>query len=146
MNFGNKLLLVFAAFAGLLSYMTYRCFCVPVDLVSTEYYKDEISYQDVIDGTKNANALYGKTTVAESLSNIVVQLPNEMKGHLVKGTILFYSPSQIENDRHFTLTTDNDAKQLIDVKNFKKGNYTVKIDWKENNNHYYTEKQLTINN
>ncbi len=146
MNFGNKLLLVFAAFAGLLSYMTYRCFSVPVDLVSTEYYKDEISYQDIIDGTKNANVLGGKTTVAETGASITVQLPTEMKGHLVKGTILFYSPSQIENDRHFTLTTDNDAKQLIGVKTLKKGNYTVKIDWKENNKHYYTEKQLTIVN
>ena len=144
MNFGNKLLLVFAVFAGMMSYMTYRCFAVPVDLVSTEYYKDEISYQDVIDGTKNANALTGKTIVLESLPNITIQLPEEMKGHKVQGTILFYSPSQIENDRHFTLTTDNDAKQLIDVKNFKKGNYTVKIDWKENNNHYYAERPLTI--
>ena len=144
MNFGNKLLLVFAAFAGLLSYMTYRCFAVPVDLVSTEYYKDEISYQDIIDGTKNANALNGKTVVLESNGTVTIQLPAEMKGHLVKGTILFYSPSQIENDRHVTLTTDNDAKQLIDAKTLKKGNYTVKIDWKENNNHYYAEKQLII--
>ena len=144
MNFGNKLLLVFAAFAGLLSYMTYRCFAVPVDLVSTEYYKDEISYQDIIDGTKNANALNGKTVVLESNGTVTIQLPAEMKGHLVKGTILFYSPSQIENDRHVTLTTDNDAKQLIDAKTLKKGNYTVKIDWKENNNHYYAERPLTI--
>ena len=146
MNFGNKLLLVFAAFAGLLSYMAYRCFAVPIDLVSTEYYKDEISYQDVIDGTKNANALSGKTVVATNGKDVSVQLPFEMKRHQVKGTIFFYSPSHIENDRHFKLTTDNDAKQLIDVKNLKKGNYTVKIDWKENNNHYYAENQLTINN
>ena len=144
MNFGNKLLLVFAAFAGLLSYMTYRCFAVPVDLVSTEYYKDEISYQEIIDGTKNANALNGKTVVLESNGTVTIQLPAEMKGHLVKGTILFYSPSQIENDRHVTLTTDNDAKQLIDAKTLKKGNYTVKIDWKESANHYYAERPLTI--
>ncbi len=144
MNYGNKLLLVFAAFAGLLSYMTYRCFAVPVDLVSTEYYKDEISYQDIIDGTKNANALSGKINVMESGGAVTIQLPAEMKGHLVKGTVLFYSPSQIENDRHVTLTTDNDGKQLIDAKTLKKGNYIVKIDWKENNNHYYAEKQLTI--
>ena len=144
MNFGNKLLLVFAAFAGLLSYMTYRCFAVPVDLVSTEYYKDEISYQDIIDGTKNANALNGKTSVEANGKDVVVQLPTEMKGHLVKGTILFYSPSQRENDRHVTLATDNDAKQLIDVKTLIKGNYTVKIDWKENSNHYYAELPLKV--
>lgn len=144
MNFGNKLLLVFAVFAGLLSYMTYRCFAVPVDLVSKEYYKDEISYQDIIDGTKNANTLSGKTSVEANGKEVIVQLPSEMKGHLVKGTILFYSPSHIENDRYVSLITDNDAKQLIDVTTLKKGNYIVKIDWKENKNHYYTERALTI--
>ena len=144
MNFGNKLLLVFAVFAVLMSYMVYRCFSVPVDLVSNEYYKDEIAYQQVIDGTKNYNTLQGKATVKESASDVVIQLPAEMKSHSVKGTALFYCPSNMDNDRHITLATDADGKQSIDVKKFSKGNYTVKIDWQDATTHFYTEKQLTI--
>ena len=144
MNFGNKLLLVFAVFAGLMSYMVYRCFSVPVDLVSDQYYKDEIAYQDVIDGTKNANALFGKTSVIENPSGIVIELPAEMKNHPVKGTVLFYCPSNMENDRHIELATDTDGKQAIDIKKFHKGNYTVKIDWKDGSTHFYTERPLTI--
>ena len=144
MNFGNKLLLVFAVFASLMSYMVYRCFSIPVDLVSDQYYKDEIAYQDVIDGTKNANALFGKTSVKENPSDIVIQLPTEMKNHLVKGTVLFYCPSNMENDRHLDLATDADGKQAIDIKKFSKGSYTVKIDWKDGSTHFYTEKPLTI--
>jgi len=144
MNFGNKLLVVFAVFAGLMSYMVYRCFSVPVDLVSNEYYKDEIAYQDVIDGTKNANALQGKATVKESATDVVIQLPEEMKNHSVKGTVLFYCPSNMDNDRHITLATDANGKQAIDIKKFSKGNYTVKIDWKDHDTHFYIERPLTI--
>ena len=144
MNFGNKLLLVFAVFAGLMSYMVYRCFSVPVDLVSNEYYKDEIAYQEVIDGTKNANALHAKATVKESATDVVIQLPEEMKNHSVKGTVLFYCPSNMENDRHLTLSTDADGKQTIELKKFSKGNYTVKIDWQDASTHFYTERPLTI--
>ena len=144
MNFGNKLLLVFAVFAGLMSYMVYRCFSVPVDLVSNEYYKDEIAYQQVIDGTKNANALHDKATVKESATDVVIQLPDEMKNHTVKGTVLFYCPSNMENDRHINLATDAGGKQAIDIKKFSKGNYTVKIDWTDASTHFYTERPLTI--
>ena len=144
MNFGNKLLVVFAVFAGLMGYMTYRCFSVPVDLVSKDYYKDEIAYQQVIDGTKNANALAGKTTIVQLPSFVDIQLPAEMKNQFVKGTILFYCPSNVANDRHFELSTNGDAHQQLDIKKINKGNYTVKIDWNSNKTHYYSEQTVTI--
>jgi len=144
MNWGNKLLIVFALFAGMMSYMVYRCFNVPVDLVSNEYYKDEIAYQQVIDGTKNANALSTKISIQESHSAISIQLPQEMRSKLIKGKILFYCPSNLDNDKKVELSTDLNGKQDIDLKSITKGNYTVKIDWTDNNKLYHTEQPVTI--
>lgn len=144
MNWGNKLLLVFVGFAGLICYMVYRCVLTPVNLVTSEYYKDELSYQDVIDATRNANALSTNTSIVQEASNITIQLPDEMKQHQVKGSILFYCPSNIANDRHLDISVNAQAKQLIDIRKFTKGNYMVKIEWSENNRHYYTEKPFTI--
>lgn len=144
MNWGNKLILVFVAFAGLMTYMVYRCVLTPVNLVTSEYYKDELSYQDVIDATKNANALSTDASIVQVASNITIQLPDEMKAHSVKGKILFYCPSNIANDRRVDLSVDEQARQQIDIKKFTKGNYTVKIEWSENNKHYYTEKPFNI--
>ena len=144
MNWGNKLLIVFALFAGMMSYMVYRCFSVPVDLVSKEYYNDEIAYQQVIDGTKNANALSGKTTITENQSNISIQLPEEMRKRTIKGKILFYCPSNLDNDKKIELITDTNGKQDIDSKKVTKGKYTVKIDWTDNNKLYHVEQPLTV--
>ena len=144
MNWGNKLLLVFVCFAGLISYMVYRCVLTPVNLVTSEYYKDELSYQDVIDATKNANALSTKASVVQVVSNITIQLPEEMKEHAVKGSVLFYCPSNIANDRHMDLSVDDQARQEIDIKKFAHGAYTVKIEWNDNEKHYYAERALNI--
>ncbi|MBS1600861.1 MAG: FixH family protein [Bacteroidetes bacterium] len=144
MSWGNKLILVFIAFAGLMSYMVYRCVQTPVDLVTKEYYKDELAYQNIIDGTQKANALSEQIRFDQNQQYIIVQLPKEMKNTHVKGSILFYNAADVKRDRHFDLQTNNDAVQELDVKTFVPGNYIVKIDWESNNNHYYSERPLTI--
>ncbi|OYZ47929.1 MAG: hypothetical protein B7Y19_07425, partial [Sphingobacteriales bacterium 24-40-4] len=57
MNWGNKLVVVFVAFALFMGYMVYRALSTKYDLVSKDYYKDELRYQERIDGVKNAVAL-----------------------------------------------------------------------------------------
>lgn len=145
MNFGNKLLLVFAAFAAMMIYMVYRCVAIPVDLVSKEYYKDEIAYQQVIDGTNNANALSAAVKLVHLDGAIKIQFPNEMKHQDIKGTVYFYCAANDHKDKHFPLSPNQDGEQQIITSQLKKGNYTVKIDWLNKGNHYYNEQPITIN-
>ena len=143
-GWGWKIMILYLGFMGMIIALVAASSNQKIDLVSKDYYKDEIAYQEVIYGTKNANALHAKATVKESATDVVIQLPEEMKNHSVKGTVLFYCPSNMENDRHLTLSTDADGKQTIELKKFSKGNYTVKIDWQDATTHFYTERPLTI--
>ncbi|MFZ8343681.1 FixH family protein, partial [Staphylococcus aureus] len=54
MNWGYKLLLAFISFALIIGILVYKSINTKYDLVSTEYYKDELRYQDKIDGSGNA--------------------------------------------------------------------------------------------
>ena len=137
-------MIAFIAFAGLLSYMAYRCMKMPVNLVTAEYYKDELTYQDVIDATKNANALSGKATLVQNASNVLLQLPGEMREKQLTGSVFFYCASNIANDRKVALSTDGQAKQEINIKQFSKGLYTVKIEWSDHDKHYYAEEPFVI--
>jgi hypothetical protein len=65
MNWGNKLVVVFIAFALFMGYMVYRALSTKYDLVSKDYYKDELRYQERIDGVKNAVAL-DSVTIAKT--------------------------------------------------------------------------------
>ena len=144
MNWGQKLILVFVVFASGMIYLAYRCTRINTDLVSREYYKDELRYEDVIDGMRSANALSSKTRIVQQNETIIVQLPKEMKNKKVIGNIWFYCAADAKKDRHLPIAMDAEAFQQIDKKIFLPGRYTVKLDWMTKNNHYYSEQPFTI--
>ena len=144
MNWGNKLLVTFVVFACGMFYLVYRSMNVETDLVSKEYYKDELSYQQVIDGTKTANELSAKVQITQQEESIRVQLPAEMKNGKVSGRIWFYCAADAKKDKQLPILLDAEAAQQIDRKMLTPGNYTVKIDWENNNKHYHSEELLTI--
>jgi hypothetical protein len=144
MNWGNKLLLVFAVFGGMISYMVYRCMQTPVNLVNKEYYKDELVYQQVIDGARKANALSGKVKLQQEAAAISLQFPVEMKSGEVRGTVLFYCPSDKAKDRQLPLILDAGARQEIGTSYFLPGHYNVKIRWENKGVAYFTEEPFTI--
>ena len=144
MNWGNKLILVFLVFGAMISFMVYRCMKTPVDLVAKEYYRDELAYQQVIDGIKRADALNSSASLQQEAGGIVLQLPAEMQHHAITGSILFYCPSDVKKDRSLPLTVDTDGRQFISGHTLQPGHYRVKIEWDSKDLHYFTEKPLVI--
>lgn len=144
MNWGHKLLLVFFVFAVGMFYLVYRSMHVNYELVSKEYYRDEIHYQDVIDASRRADALSGKIDISQTGNSIRLQLPTEMKNENVTGRIWFYCASDEKRDRHISLTPDEQAVQIISKQKFLPGEYIVKVDWQNKKVSYHTEQPLTI--
>ncbi|MDO6429478.1 FixH family protein [Flavitalea sp. BT771] len=143
-SWGNKLLLVFAAFGGMISFMVYRCMQTPVDLVAKEYYKDELSYQQVIDARQKTLALSTGVTLRQAAEAITVTLPQEMRNTGVKGSIQFYCPADAGRDRRFALQTDSAASQYIAAGIIKPGRYTVRVQWESNGVRYFEEKPFVV--
>ena len=144
MSWGNRLLLVFIAFTGLMSYMTYRCIQTPVELVAKEYYRDELAFQQVIDGTNNANALSRNVKISQASGKIVIEFPPEMKDNLLTGEILFYHAANEARDRKISLRVPQGGRLEIDRKLTGPGQLTVKITWNTPNRNYYSEQHFTV--
>ncbi|HEV2353538.1 MAG TPA: FixH family protein [Puia sp.] len=142
MNWGNKIILVFVLFAGMISYMVYRCIQLPVDLVSDQYYKDELAYQQVIDGTKRANALSGRVELAPAGGGFILTMPAEMRRRPVLGHIFFYCPADATRDRTISLQPDGTGSQRIPANAILKGRYNIKVSWVTNGVNYYAEQNL----
>lgn len=144
LNWGHKLMLVFLVFVGMMSYLVYRCIKTNYDLVSTEYYKEELSYQQVIDGTSRANKLGNKLGISQSGHEIKLQLPAEIQPATVNGTVLFYYAADAKRDRQIVLHPDAQGAQLINSSRFFPGSYTVKVKWESKGQQYYSEEIVTI--
>ena len=144
MNWGYKLMLVFIAFGTFMGFMVYNCLQSSISLVSAQYYKDELNYQQVIDGTRSSNKLSEQVKVSQDGEYIQLKFPAEMKELSPEGTVLFYCVSDGKKDRKFPIALGKDGIQLFALNEFKKGRYVLKIDWRALETAYYTEKEINI--
>ena len=143
MNWGNKLVIAFLLFAGLMFTLVYKAVNTKFELVSKEYYKDELRYQDKIDGISNANKL-SNVLITQNDSQLTVELPKEMKGIRCDGEIWLYCSNDEHKDKKITLQIDSSGKQIIQKNTLAKGKYQCKLNWKSTGNLYYHEQNLII--
>lgn len=143
-NWGHKITLAFSAFVVFIFVMVYKAVKSDFQLVTKEYYKDELAYQEVIDGTNKANQLSTAVSIQQRGDQLIIQLPKEMKQQTVTGSIWLYCPSEDKNDRRLALIVDKDGRQIISTNTIAAAGYLAKIRWQVNNHTYYTEQRITI--
>lgn len=143
MNWGYKVMMVFIAFGLFMGFLVYSCMKTPVSLVSAEYYKDELNYQQVIEGAQRANGLASKAAVSVQHDRVLLQLPARDSGQL-KGKVLFYCVNDMRHDRRLALETSSAGQQEFPLSLFSAGRYIVKMDWSVNGENYYTEQEIVI--
>jgi hypothetical protein len=143
-NWGHKLTIGFLAFATMIIYLVVQSMHTRYDLVSKDYYKDELNYQQVIDGASRANQLSSRATITQINDQLIMQLPKEMQQKTITGSLLFYSADNAQKDKKIIVQADDNGTQTIDSRSFIPGNYTAKIRWETNGEQYYSEVPVTI--
>lgn len=144
MSWGNKLIVVFIVFAAGMSLLVYRSLSTNFELVEKDYYKQELRYQQKIDGANEANNLTGVVSLKQDETGILLQLPDEMKEKNLSGEVWFYCAYDEKKDKKFPMQTNKDATQLFKLEEIEPGKYTVKINWKDGDKNYYSEQTLTV--
>jgi len=143
-NWGTKLAIIFTVFASFLLFLVYKCVNTKYELVSKEYYKDELRYQDKIDGQANSN-LVSDVKVDQNSSILTISFPKEQKGKKADGELWFYCQTNEDKDRKIPVLIDTAGQQSIDKNTLAKGNFKLKITWTISNKKYYSEKDVIIN-
>lgn len=98
------------------------------ELVSEDYYKDELHYQEEIDKLNNAKKLDQDIILTNSKTGVLIQFPEQMKDKKISGTIYFQRLSNKNLDFSETIEL-NDQQQLIAAEKMVSGKWIVKIDW-----------------
>lgn len=142
MNWGNRLILVFLVFGAGMGYLVYRSMNTNYELVESDYYKQELRYQNVIDEHQSANALSAPVSIEKKDGELLLQFPEEMKNKSLSGELYFYCAYDSKKDKRLTLQTDSNGQQTIPAGTLLPGSYTVKIKWKNGEKSYYTEQTL----
>ena len=144
MTWRNKLLLTFIVFGTSMMYLVYRSVNTNYELVEKDYYKSELRYQQIIDGSNRANQLQSSVKIEQTSTGIILELPQEMKEKNISGDILFYCAYDQKKDKKFLLQTDSKGIQVFQPSSISPGSYTVKITWSSEGKNYFSEKNLTV--
>lgn len=141
-HWGHRITILFIAFGTMISTLVYKSVTTPFDLVSSEYYKEELAFQQIIDAGDNALRLSRKTQISVSGDSLFVQIPESPEGNISGGVILFYSPTDAKLDRRFVLSPSESNTYPIHRSLLRGSRYTVKADWTAGNKRYYTENDF----
>ncbi len=143
MSWGNKLVVVFIGFAVLMGTLVYKAMNTKFDLVTKDYYKEELRYQEKLDAIKNAN-LVSDIAVAAKNDVIEISFPHELKGMDISGEAWFYCETNADKDKLIPVNMKGDTVFNIHAGNIGKGSYTVKVKWQAGNTSYFAEKLITV--
>jgi hypothetical protein len=142
MNFGNWIVLAFVLFAIFIGTLVTVCVRQNIDLVSKNYYGEELKYQDQIRRINNTNQLVVKPLIVKVETNIAVRF--DRQNRIQKGELTLFCPSNPKMDKTFSLSTVPSDIQFFDIRLLQSGMYKAKLLWMMNDKEYFLEKIIYI--
>ena len=142
MNWGKWIAVSFVLFALFIGVLVTVCVRQDINLVATDYYKQELDYQNQIDRNNNAQALTVKPHIV--IVNNAVQVSFKDFNHVNGGELKLFRPSNPAYDLIFELKPTTDTLQTFDLQTRQKGMYKAQLKWFMNNKEYYLEETVYL--
>jgi nitrogen fixation protein FixH len=142
-NWGYGITGVYLVFVLGILYMVWRTTQISVDLVTPDYYAQELKYQDKIDASKRSAALSGPVTYEVKGQVLDIRFPKEFEGKAITGEVLVYYPADSRKDVRVPVKAiDNGMSIPLDVHNT--GMHILQVSWQDGQTRYYFEGNLDI--
>lgn len=143
-NWGTGIVL---AFIGFISFIMYFIIMMNVnnkydhDLVSEDYYADELKYQKDIDKLNNANTLNTNISYEKTAEGLLIKFPEAFDYKSITGNMFLYRPSnkQLDFDTAISLSNSN---LLIPDKRLVDGRWNIKVDWQYKGKSYLFKESI----
>lgn len=143
MNWGYKILIVYLAFAAGIATMVIKSSSQKIDLVTPDYYAQELKHQQKIDAAKRAEALSSKVSYTINASKLQIMLPTEFESKETTVSLLLYCPADNDKDVKKAFITGNRIVTL-ELPPYIKGAYELQLSWVAEGNEYYYEEKLFL--
>jgi nitrogen fixation protein FixH len=137
----------FVLFASYIGYMVQRAMRTSVDLVSADYYQQELAYQRRMESVARTAALPAPVQVQyeAAAQRLTLALPPTLANQAVQGKVHFFRPSDQKLD--FTLPfapTGEPRQQQVNTSHLQAGHWRLRLDFTAAGQQYFIEKELTI--
>ena len=144
LNWGHKIALVYLLFVAGIIYLVVQASRQNIDLVTENYYADEIQYQQRIDEKNNTQSLSAPLEINVHQGVLTVSFPEEFSQKELKGEVQLYCPSDAKKDLSRNLQMESN-KMMISLPEQNQGFHQLKVKWEAEGVKYYFEKNLMLN-
>ncbi|WP_100612605.1 FixH family protein [Confluentibacter lentus] len=143
-NWGTGIVL---AFIGFISFIMYFIITLNVndkydhDLVTEDYYAEELKYQEDIDKLNNAKNLDENISYKRTAEGLLIVFPKHIDLNNITGHVFLYRPSNKQLDFD-TVISLSKPYLLIPDKRLVDGRWNIKVDWQYNGQSYLYKETI----
>lgn len=143
-TWGHGIVLAMLSFMGFILFMifVYSSGKQKSELITEDYYEQELAFQDVIDAKNNADALTEKPLYEQNKFQIAITFPKEYTNDNTTFNIHLYRPEDGNLDVESKMTLDYHNRIVIPAKVMKKGDYMLKLKWTKDNKNYQIDYDI----
>lgn len=145
MSWGIRITILYIGFVALILTLVFISAGQKVELESKDYYKQELQYQDKINGIQNANDLNNPISYSVSGKTITIKIPDELNTSDFSGNISLVRPSDSNLDVELKINLNTTGIVSLSDKKITTGVYKMKINIKSSGKDYIKEEVVTFN-
>ena len=142
MNWGKWIVVSFILFAAFIATLVTVCMREDVSLVSKEYYKEELDYQQQILRLQNTESLLQKPEIILRHDRLLIQFESFAK--VENGILTLFCPANPGNDRKMVVPASSSSEHVISVSNVKHGMYHARFSWTMGGKDFYMDKVISL--
>jgi hypothetical protein len=142
MNFGKWIVVSFISFALFMGVLVMVCVQQDLNLVSKNYYQEELVHGAKMDQIRNTNLLGEQPDIRVSGNQIELKF-NRMQ-EIENGQILFMRPSDAGLDKVFSVKPNQGTVLRFDANDFELGQYRARFKWTMQQKDYFFEKVIVL--
>lgn len=139
MNWGKGIMIVMGLFIVFIGVLVSILISQKVDLVTEEYYQEEIAYQHEIDAISSGNEL-DALIVSQKDNQLIIQFAKNIEPDSV--VLKLWRPNNKKLDQSYSI--QGTELFLIPLKDLQQGNYDLKCEYWVGKNVSVQKKQVVI--
>ncbi len=143
-SWGTKIAFLYSGFVVMIVALVITSFRQNVELVTEDYYQQELVFQKHLDAARAANALHDPLRITANDETLTIRFPERFATQTLNGKVLFYAPTKAAADRNFTLQDVQGGQWTVSRKELSSVPYEVKVSWNTGEKEYFQKVKLNL--
>jgi len=141
-NWGTRIVLLYLGFIALIGFLVWKSTHTKVNLVTEDYYAQELVFQKRLDAQNATAALVQKPQITTTADTIIIRFPEAFSTKEIEASLQLYYVPDAALDKHFDKLHTSNGTLSIPRASLPASKYTAKLNWSCDGQQYYQETPL----